>query len=76
MKDIESTIEPCHVQTKPIWVKDKGATALFGFSRSWLYSAAKDGRIKSVSLQEEGRSRGTRLFSVESIENYNQSFAK
>ena len=58
----------------PRYLRDKGATAMFGLSRTKLYTLAKQGKIKSVSLQEVGTSRGTRLFCVQSIQNYIDSF--
>ena len=58
----------------PRYLRDKGATAMFGLSRTKLYTLAKQGKIKSVSLQEVGTSRGCRLFEVASIQNYINSF--
>ncbi len=43
-------------------------------SRTKLWMLAKAGKIRSVSLQEPGMSRATRLFCVKSIEEYIESF--
>lgn len=61
---------------KPRYLRDKGAVAMFGIGRTKLYNLAKQGKIKSITLQEEGTSRGTRLFCVKSIEHYIESFDK
>ncbi|MBK1835378.1 hypothetical protein [Roseibacillus ishigakijimensis] len=61
---------------KPRYLRDKGAVAMFGIGRTKLYMLAKQGKIKSITLQEEGTARGTRLFCVESIERYIASFDK
>lgn len=59
---------------KPRYLRDKGAVAMFGIGRTKLYTLAKLGKIKSITLQEEGTTRGTRLFEVDSIERYIVSF--
>ena len=57
-----------------IWLRDKQAVAIYSISRTKLWMLAKAGKIRSVSLQEPGMSRATRLFCVKSIEEYIESF--
>jgi len=57
-----------------IWLRDKQAVATYSISRTKLWMLAKAGKIRSVSLQEPGMSRATRLFCVKSIEEYIESF--
>lgn len=63
------------VNLTPRYLREKNATAVFGIGRSNLYKLAKEGKIKSITLKEEGSARGIRLFCVESIERYIESFA-
>jgi hypothetical protein len=51
----------------PEWLDALGVHARYSIRRSLLYELDKDGHIKSVSLRRRGRSRGKRLFSVDSI---------
>ena len=46
------------------------ATAHYGLSRSHLYLLAEQGKIKSVSLRERGKTKGKRLFVMDSIRAY------
>lgn len=57
-----------------VWVRDKQAVAIFSLSRTKLWMLAKEGKIRSVSLQEPGMTRATRLFDAKSIEAYIESF--
>ena len=57
-----------------IWLRDKQVVATYSISRTKLWMLAKAGKIRSVSLQEPGMSRATRLFCVKSIEEYIESF--
>ena len=59
---------------KPIWIRLPQVTAIYGLSRTKAYQIAKEGKICSVSLREAGQSKATRLFNVESIESYINSF--
>ncbi len=43
---------------------------LFDLSRTHLYRLATEGRIKSVSLRERGKTRGRRLYDVQSVKSY------
>ena len=43
---------------------------LFDLSRTHLYRLSSEGRIKSVSLRERGKTRGRRLYDVQSIRDY------
>ena len=53
----------------PCWVRSpkSGPEHYTGFSRSKLYELAGDGKIRSVSIREKGRTKGTRLFHLGSI---------
>ncbi|MDA7649416.1 hypothetical protein N8580_03680 [Akkermansiaceae bacterium] len=56
------------------WLRDKQAVAIYSLSRTKLWMLAKAGKIRSVSLQEPGMSRATRLFDAKSIDDYIESF--
>ncbi len=56
------------------WLRDQHAVAIYSVSRSKLWALAKAGKIRSVSLQEPGMSRATRLFDAKSIDEYIESF--
>lgn len=43
---------------------------LFGFSRSYAYWLASQGKIKSVSIRKPGAKKGRRLFDCASIRNF------
>jgi hypothetical protein len=47
-----------------------GANHLFGLRRGLLYHLWEIGAIKSISLKDEGETRGKRLFHVPSIRQY------
>jgi hypothetical protein len=51
----------------PEFVGDAEARALFGLSRTHLYKLGKEGRVQTVSLRARGRTRGRRLYGVDSI---------
>mgnify|MGYP003325739787 CR=1 FL=1 len=53
----------------PCWIRSPkaGPEHYTGFSRAKLYELAGDGKIRSVSVREKGRSKGTRLFHLGSI---------
>ncbi|NBU11155.1 MAG: hypothetical protein EBS84_19410 [Proteobacteria bacterium] len=53
----------------PVWIRapKSGPEHYCGFSRAKLYELAGDGKIRSVSIREAGRSKGTRLFHLGSI---------
>jgi len=51
----------------PEFVGYAEARALFGLSRTYLYKLGKEGRVKTVSLRARGRTRGRRLYCVDSI---------
>jgi hypothetical protein len=52
------------------WTDHRGALALFGLRRSYLFHLAKTGAIKSVSLKERGEERGKRLYHVPSVRSF------
>ena len=62
------------IPQKPIWVRLPRVIENYGFSRTKLLQLAKDGKITSVSLRETGMTKATRLFNVQSIEDYIESF--
>lgn len=56
------------------WLRDRKAVSIYGLSRTKLWDLASRGKIRSVSLQEPGMTRATRLFDAKSIEAYIESF--
>ena len=59
---------PQHID--PEFVDFSGLEAGWGIKRSLAYQLLNDGKIKGVSLRRRGRSRGKRLFSVDSIRQF------
>ncbi|GHC41166.1 hypothetical protein [Roseibacillus persicicus] len=59
---------------KALWLRDKQAVAIYSISRTKLWRLGKEGKIRTVSLQEPGMARATRLFDAKSIEAYIESF--
>lgn len=55
---------------KPVWLRIPQATALFGIGRTKLYELIKSKRIKSVSIRDRGKTRGTRLVSYEGLSEF------
>lgn len=53
----------------PVWIRSPkvGPEHYTGFSRAKLYELAGDGKIRSVSIREKGKMKGTRLFNLASI---------
>jgi hypothetical protein len=53
----------------PVWIRApiRGPEFFTGFSRAKLYQLAADGLIKTKSIKEPGKERGTRLFNLPSI---------
>lgn len=53
----------------PVWVRapSHGPEFFSGFSRAKLYQLAAEGRIKTKSIHDPGKERGTRLFHLGSI---------
>jgi hypothetical protein len=54
----------------PEFLDSKGVFARFGIRRSLLYAIKDEGRIRTVALRRKGRSRGKRLFDVQSLRAY------
>jgi hypothetical protein len=54
----------------PEFLDARGVEERFTIRRSLLYELHNGGHIKSVSLRRRGRSRGKRLFSVDSIRDF------
>ena len=53
----------------PVWIRapKTGAETYTGLTRSYLYQAAAQGLIRTVSIREPGKERGCRLFHLQSI---------
>ena len=53
----------------PVWIRapKSGCEFYSGFSRAKLYQLADAGSIRTASIREPGKLRGTRLFNLESI---------
>jgi hypothetical protein len=49
------------------WIDAKQVKLVFSIGKTTLYHLATTGKIKTVSLREEGNQRGKRLFSCDSI---------
>jgi hypothetical protein len=54
----------------PEFLDARGVEGRFSIRRSLLYELINGGQIKSVSLRRRGRSRGKRLFAVDSIREF------
>ena len=54
---------------RPVWIRapKSGAETYTGLTRSYLYQAAAQGLIRTVSIREPGKERGCRLFHHQSI---------
>jgi hypothetical protein len=69
----KTTSDPVHATPAyvagqdPEFLDAGGVQARFSIRRSLLYELHNGGHVKSVSLRRRGRSRGKRLFSVDSI---------
>ena len=57
-------------EVDPEFLDAVGVHAVFSIKRSLLYELDEDGLVESVSLRRRGRSRGKRLFNVESIRRF------
>lgn len=57
-------------QTQIEWAREKYITARYGLTHMKLYTLRKARKIRSVSLKEEGKSQGARLYHVPSIDAY------
>ena len=53
----------------PVWIRSpKTGTEFYtGFTRSYLYALAGDGKIRSVSIRSPGQVKGCRMFHLGSI---------
>lgn len=53
----------------PVWIRapKSGEEFYSGFSRAKLYQLAGEGHIRTASIREPGKVRGTRLFHLQSI---------
>lgn len=59
--------------TERIWIRPSEVERQFGIKRSKLYELIAKNRVKSVSLREEGQTRGTRLVCFQSVSDYIES---
>lgn len=69
MNDLTTTTD-----ITPLWLRDKQAVSRYSISRTKLWALGKAGKIRTVSLQEPGMTRATRLFDARSIDAYIESF--
>ncbi len=58
------------------WMDAKQVKLVFCIGKTTLYHLAAIGRIRTVSLRENGKQRGKRLFSSHSIRTFLESQAK
>lgn len=63
-------------EARPVWLRVPGAVRMSGISRTKLYQLSGEGKIRSVSLREEGQTKATRLFHAESLLSYIESFER
>ena len=62
---------PAHIAAQdPEFLDARGVQARFNIKRSLLYELLQDGEVQSASLRRRGRSRGKRLFAVDSIREF------
>lgn len=66
---------PAQTPTRPEWGDAKAVNRHFGLSRSTLHRLATSGKIRSSSLRERGKSKGKKLYSMDSIAEYIDSHA-
>jgi Helix-turn-helix domain len=71
---IPETITPTTAQIK--WMRVPDAVRYSGMSRAKLYQLMAEGKIKTASVRQKGNLRGLRLFSVESIDAFLESFVE
>ena len=74
-----NTIQTQSGAVKPEWIRFPKAGKLCpftGLTRSFLYSLATDGKIKTLSLRERGKARGVRLISYDSLIGFINSAAE
>ncbi len=53
----------------PVWIRSPkfGTEHFTGFTRSYLYLLASEGKIRSVSIRAPGQVKGVRLFNLQSL---------
>lgn len=71
---IPETTTPTTAQIK--WMRVPDAVRYSGMSRAKLYQLMAEGKIKTASVRQKGNLRGLRLFSVESIDAFLESFVE
>ncbi len=62
--------------TQAEWIDAKQVKLVFSIGKTTLYHFAATGKIKTVSLREDGNQRGKRLFSCASIRAFLESQAQ
>jgi len=67
---LSTSIPPTPIHPVREWFRVPEAVKLVGISRSKLYELIAQGHVRSVSLRENGQSRGTRLVSYPSLQEY------
>jgi hypothetical protein len=68
---------PVEVTTQsPKYLRVPAACAYAGFCKAKLYQFMADGQIKSISVRRRGSSRGIRLISIESLDQFLESFVE
>lgn len=72
---VNNTPPPAPAGITPEYLRVKEATKFSGLSRAKLYEALTDGRIKSYSVRDPGKTRGTRLISTSSLREFIESHA-
>ena len=55
---------------KAEWAREKQITTQFGLTHTILYRLRREGRIRTLSLRDEGKRYGARLFNVASVREY------
>ena len=61
---------------QPEWIDAKQVQLVFSIGKTTLYHLAAAGKIRTVSLREEGKERGKRLFYSNSIRAFLDSQAE
>lgn len=64
---IKPIIAPEETSTLPIYSGWRETSRLTGLSRTHLYQLFGEKKIKSIALRDKGKTRGRRLFLIESV---------
>lgn len=52
------------------WTRERQIVAQFGLSHTILYNLRREGKIRTVSLREQGKKYGARLYNLASIREF------